>query len=325
MKLGIVGTGPIVREFLDALKDFEQIEFTAICSRNPNTALEFSETWNIPYKYCSYKEMLENKEIDTIYVALPNSLHFQYSLEALEHHKHVICEKPFTTTVEEAYALKKAAINHNVMIFEAITTRHLSNYKSVKRNLDKLGKIKIVQLDFIQYSSRYDLFKSGETPNVFNPVYYGGALADLNIYNIHFAVGLFGRPKEVHYFPNMVRGIDTSGILIMEYEDFKCACVAAKDCHGKPSIRIQGDLGEIYIPSSANSCDGYTLTCSGEPSYIDENQWKSRLVEEFLDFDKMIQEKDYTSCYELLDISIEVVEVFEKARAVAGLKYGKDN
>lgn len=145
--------------------------------------------------------MLENKEIEAIYIVLPNSLHFQYSLEALEHNKHVICEKPFTTTVEEAHTLKKVALDHHVMIFEAITTRHLPNYKSVKSNLGKLGKIKIVQLDFVQYSSRYDLFKSGETPNVFNPVYYGGALADLNIYNIHFVVGLFGKPKKCTIFP----------------------------------------------------------------------------------------------------------------------------
>lgn len=323
MKLGIVGTGPIVREFLEALEEFKQIEIIAICSRNPDTAFEISKYWNIPNRYSSYEEMLGNEEIDTIYVALPNSLHFSYSLKALEHDKNVICEKPFTTTEEEAQTLKKSAKEHNRMIFEAITTRHLSNYMSVKSDLVKLGNIKIVQLDFIQYSSRYDFFKRGETPNVFNPMYFGGALADLNIYNIHFVVGLFGKPKEVRYFPNMLRGIDTSGVLIMLYEEFICICIAAKDCHGSPAIRIQGDLGEIHMKSSANKCNGYTLTSGGNSSDIDVNRWQNRLVEEFLDFDKMIQAKDYTSCYELLDLSITAVEVFEQARAAAGLQYGK--
>ena len=68
---------------------------------------------------------------------------------------------------------------------------------------------------------------------------------DLNIYNINLMLGLFGRPKQIHYFPNIDRGIDTSGIAIMDFESFKAACIAAKDCKAPASVMIQGDKGYI--------------------------------------------------------------------------------
>ena len=79
--------------------------------------------------------------------------------------------------------------------------------------MSSLGKIKLVQCNYSQYSSRYDKFLAGEIPNVFNPVFSGGALQDINIYNLHFVTGLFGKAKEVKYIANSAEnGIDTSGI-----------------------------------------------------------------------------------------------------------------
>ena len=95
-------------------------------------------------------------------------------------------------------------------------------YNKIKELLPELGDIKIVVSNFSQYSSRYDAFKSGTILPAFDYTKAGGSLMDLNIYNIHFIVGLFGEPKDVHYFPNIEHNIDTSGILILEYDNFKC-------------------------------------------------------------------------------------------------------
>lgn len=73
-----------------------------------------------------------------------------------------------------------------------------------------MGDVKIVQLNYSQYSSRYEAFKQGQIAPVFDPKKAGGALMDLNVYNIHFVAGLFGEPKAVHYYPNMKKGVDTS-------------------------------------------------------------------------------------------------------------------
>ena len=88
-------------------------------------------------------------------------------------------------------------------MIEAITNQYLENFKVIKDSLSEIGDIKIVNINYSQYSSRYDAFKQGEIAPAFNPKMGGGALRDLNIYNIHLLVGLFGNPNRVEYLPNV--------------------------------------------------------------------------------------------------------------------------
>ncbi len=93
--------------------------------------------------------------------------------------------------------LIKIAKQQNCLLFEAITNQYLPTYQDIKEKLNEIGKIGIISSNYSQYSSRYDAFKRGEILPVFDVNQSGGALMDLNIYNIHFVVGLFGKPKNV--------------------------------------------------------------------------------------------------------------------------------
>ena len=120
-------------------------------------------------------------------------------------------------------------------------------------------------------NTRYDAFMNGQTPPVFDPAYCGGALMDLNIYNIYFVVGIFGDPKAVHYYPNRhANGIDTSGILILEYPNFVCQCTAAKDSSAHNSAQIIGTEGSILIEPGSNNCQKLVVTRKGKEPYISE-------------------------------------------------------
>lgn len=260
MKLGIVGSGMIVKEFLTITHYLKETELTAICGtkRSEAEVEELSSKYNIKNMFNNYDEFL-NSEIDTVYVALPNNLHFQFAKEALEAGKNVIIEKPFTSNYKEALILSELAREKQLFIFEAITTQYLPNYKKIKELLPTLGNIKIVQCNYSQYSSRYDSFKEGNVLPAFDPKFSGGALMDLNIYNLHYVAGLFGKPKNVEYYPNVEIGIDTSGILILDYETFKCTCVGAKDCKAPIANNIQGDKGCIHQNTPANVCMSFEV------------------------------------------------------------------
>src|SRR5699024_5608849 len=106
------------------------------------------------------------EEIDFVYIASPNSLHFEQAKLALEHGKNVICEKPFTSTVKEAEKLISLAKEKGLMLFEAITTIHLPNYQAIKAQLSQVGTLKVVHCNYSQYSSRYTKLIQGELPNV---------------------------------------------------------------------------------------------------------------------------------------------------------------
>ncbi len=95
---------------------------------------------------------------------------------------------------------------------EAITNQYLKNFQGIKEAVKKIGTLKIIECNYSQYSSRYDAFKEGTILPAFNPKMGGGALMDINIYNIHLVVGLLGKPERVQYYANIERDIDTSGI-----------------------------------------------------------------------------------------------------------------
>ena len=132
MRVGTIGSGVIVDRMIDAMKQTKDVEVVAVYSRTKEKAEAYAKKHQIKKSYHDLEEMFQDNNIDTIYVASPNSLHFEQSKKALQAGKHVICEKPFTPTLKEAEELFHIAKEKNVYIFEAITTIHLPNYQIVK-------------------------------------------------------------------------------------------------------------------------------------------------------------------------------------------------
>ena len=202
------------------------------------------------------------------------------------------------------------------MLFEAILSRYSKNYEHLKDELQKIGKIKLIQANFSKYSSRYDEFRKGVITPTFDKAQGGGALMDLNVYNIHFVVGLFGLPKKVQYFPNLAEnGVDTSGILIMEYPDFQAVCTAAKDSTSDPFVIIQAEDGTIVYPERP----GYVrygerydrLTNLTEE--IDVVAEEDPMKNEFLYMQEIIDTKNTEQMNAWLEKSTMTVAVLEQA------------
>lgn len=327
MKLGIVGAGTIVKDFLEAVPYLKDLELTAIYGRKESESKinDLKSRYGIKKSFYDFDELLKC-DLDAVYIALPNNLHFEFTKRALEANKNVIVEKPFTSTYEEALTLSKLAKERKLFLFEAITTLYLPNYKRIKELIPKLGNIKIVQCNYSQYSSRYDSFRAGKVLPAFDPKFSGGALMDLNIYNIHYVVGLFGKPNNVEYYPNIERGIDTSGVLMLDYGKFKCVCIGAKDCKAPIANNIQGDQGCIYQDTPANICRHFELLMNdGTSSKVNENNFDHRMVNEFIEFIDMIKNKDLKACYEKLEHSLIVTEVQETARKKGRIVFTSDN
>ncbi|MBW6409675.1 Gfo/Idh/MocA family protein [Clostridium weizhouense] len=327
MNIGVVGTGGIVETFLQAVSKVDGVECIALCSRKiSNRTDEMSKKYNIKSVYTDYKEMLEDKLIDFIYIALPNSLHYSYALKALENRKHVICEKPFTSTIKESEHLIKIAKDNNLFLFEGITTIYLPNFIDIKNKIKELQNIKLVQCNFSQYSSRYNSFMNGEIPNVFNPKFSGGALYDINIYNLHFVIGLFGKPVDVRYLANIAEnGIDTSGIVTLRYKDFVCECVGAKDTMSPSFVYIQGRNGYVKLDSSTNECLSFETCIDGKIESYNNQEVSNRMVYELKNFKEIFNNDNKDMCYKLLEHSLNVVETAVKARKDAGIVFPADN
>ena len=328
VNIGIVGSGTIVESFIEAANANGDINIISIYSRDKSSERikYLMEKYSIIMAYSDYDEMLKNTMLDFIYVASPNTLHFEHSLKALEAGKNVICEKPFTSTKKEAKALYAAAKLNNKMIFEAIVNIHMPNFKLIRDLLPELGQIRSIQLNYSQYSSRYDKFLAGETPNVFNPHFSGGALMDINIYNVHFMMGLFGEPLKHKYYPNIERGIDISGLLVMEYGGFFASLVGAKDTESDNFAVIQGEKGTLYIGNGANGCEYLELKSNRQKRSIKYNlqHQTNGLYYEIGEFKRIYSEWDYDAFKELCEYSISVISLVEDARKEAGILFAAD-
>lgn len=321
MNLCAIGTGAITKSMLAEFARSDVLHVTAVYSRREETGKAVAQEFGIGKVYTSMEEMLADPTIEMVYVASPNSIHYGQTKAALLAGKHVICEKPFAPTVAEAEELIALAKEKHLLLFEAITTAHHPHYGFIRENLPKLGKLKLVSAVFCQYSSRYPALLAGKVSPVLDHAFAGGALMDINLYNIHFVVGLFGAPKSVRYFPNRHEtGVDTSGMLVLEYEDFVCQCMGAKDCAARNGVQIIGESGCLEVTPSASNCQTLELNIRGQEPvklHLPENPW----YHEVQDLGRLVEAEDYEYCYKALETTRNVVEVLEKARRYAGFDF----
>ena len=321
MKFATIGTGAITKSMLAEYARSEDLQCIAILSRKEETGRAIAEQFGIPKVYTDMDSMLADPEIEMVYVASPNSIHYRQTKAALLAGKHVICEKPFAPTVAEAEELINLAKDKHLLLFEAITTAHHPNYALIRQQLPTLGPIKVVQCTFCQFSSRYPALLAGNVSPVLDPAYKGGALMDINLYNIHFVVGLFGAPNAVHYYPNIhTNGVDTSGLLVLEYPGFVCHCVGAKESAAINGVQIVGEQGYIHVTPSGSNCQTVEICLRGQDPQVTsypEGPW----YYEVQDIGKLVSAMNYDACYAALETTIKVVDVLENARKDGKLSF----
>lgn len=328
MKLGMIGAGKIAQEVLTFINEIDRIDLVAIAAtpRSEDKLKNLSEEYKIDKYYTDYEKLLANEEVEVVYVALPNNLHYEVMDKALDYGKDIICEKPFAANINQALKIFKKAEEKNLILLEAMSNRFIPNAVKVKEQLSKLGKIKIVSFNYSQYSSRYDRFKEGDIAPAFSLGNAGGALMDLNIYNIDYAVNLFGKPSDVKYYPNIEKSIDTSGVCVLDYDDFKVVSIGAKDSSASLVNTIQGEDGTIEIPDALNNFASYKIKkTGGDYKDYNGNADKSRLYYEFVAFEEIIRNRDKKRVDELKDVTLITSEVLNQARIEAGIFFPADS
>lgn len=325
MNIGIVGGGYIVPEFLTAARATKGLQVHGIWARRAEIREKFVSEWTIPVSYDSYEALLADPAIDAIYLALNNHLHLSFGLQALDAGKDLLLEKPMTVTLDGTRQLYDRAAQRGRIIFEMITNQYCPAFSAVAERLPQLGALRLVFLNYTQYSKRYDKFRQGIIEPVFDPGKSGGALLDLNIYNLHLAVGWFGVPKQVRYLPTIQRGIDTSGTVILEYEGFLCMCTAAKDCRGAAGLTIQGENGYISSEVPPNILSGFSLHLPEQtPEHIQFAPRESRFCDELDAFVAHYEPRDDVWFRERAAHSLRVMEVLDAAIQSGGLALAGD-
>lgn len=315
IKYSVIGTSWITKSFIDGANLIDELVLDGVCSRSLEKGEKFREETGAKRVFTSVEDLAQS-DTELVYVASPNSCHYEQCKILLENKKHIICEKPITITADQFTDLVSLAREKGVVYFEAIMYMHSPARETLKKAVETLGEIRSANIDFSQLSSKYPALKNGELPNIFNPEMKTGALNDLGIYCVYPVVDLFGIPKEIIPYQQFLHtGADGCGSAVFVYDDKTVTITYSKVGQSRGVSQIMGDLGTITIGSISQTDNIYLYNNNGEKTElvpdIDKKYHMSNEARSAVEFIKKPLSEKLTECQEM---NRKVLECMEKMR-----------
>jgi xylose dehydrogenase (NAD/NADP) len=245
VRWGLLSTARINKQLIPAISTSKRGDLVAVASRDHKTAVDYADKWNIPNAFCSYQDMLSSEIIDAVYISLPNHLHAEWSIKAMEAGVHVLCEKPFAISVDEVDQMIAASRQYKRVLAEAFMYRHHPQTKIAGEMIQsgQLGDICNIQGVFN--------FTITNPRNIrLIPQYGGGSLWDVGIYPVSFAQFIMGGlPERVSGFQWIGKaGVDETFAGILNYSDNRMAMISSSfRMPFHTSIEILGTDGRLIL------------------------------------------------------------------------------
>lgn len=318
LKLAIISTSRIVDEFLQHVSEMPEVSVQALCCRpqSGDKARAWAAQYGIPQVFTDEDACYRAGGFDAVYVGTANHLHYSAAKRALAAGYHVILEKPFTGTAAEARELYALADEKGVMLLEAITVYYLPQFAFLQQQLEKIGPVRGAMASFCARSRRYDDFLKGIWNTTFDPACQGGALNDMNVYNLHLLVGLLGTPRRAEYRASRAgNGIDTAGLALLDYGDFTAAALAAKDREGVNGMTLQGPGGHLVVEGGTNAMPVVYSVLGGVRGGGDRTEAPAadrfRMAYEFAEFARIILQQDTAAEAQARARTLAVMDLLE--------------
>lgn len=251
MKMAILGAGSIAKSMAATINKMEEVTNYAVASRNYKNAEDFAKEFKFTKAYGSYEEMLSDPEVDLVYIATPHSHHYQHVKLCLNHGKHVLCEKSFAVNAKQAEEMITLAEEKKLLLTEAIWTRYMPLRKTLDKVIDSgiIGKTSVLTANLG--------YVINHIPRLIEPYLAGGALLDVGVYTINFALMAFGNDIETITSTAVItdKGVDSQNSITLIYKDGRMAVLnstilSQTDRQGI----ISGNKGFI-IAENINNCE----------------------------------------------------------------------
>lgn len=319
-RIGIIGTNFVSDWLCEAAMETGLFVCAAVYSRAEESGRAFADKHNISTVYTDLETFLSS-DLDVVYVASPNYLHCQHAVAAMQHGKHVLCEKPIATTSEELELMKKTAKENHRVLLEAMRPAFDPAIQLVKDSLPALGQIRRVCLEYCQYSSRYDKYKNGEIMNAFNPALGNAAIMDIGVYAVHVCLQLFGKPTEEILSKSVIlpNGMEGMGTIFLPYADFQAEVVYAKIIDSVNGSCIIGENGAILIDKISTPGSIKLKLRGKEPVELVDSVVPNNMIYELKVLADLIDRGDTDHRY--MEISTMEMEVLDTVRKQNNIQF----
>lgn len=244
---GLLSTAHINRKLIPAIRETPRAELVSVASRSQSRASHYAAEWNIPRAHGSYEALLEDPDVDVVYVSLPNSLHAEWTVKALESGKHVLCEKPLALSVAECDQIIQASQANRMIAMEAVMYLYhpiLRKAREMVRH-GAVGEITMVRGSFSFLLDRPDDVR-------WDPTLGGGSLWDIGSYPVSFIRWIAGAPDRVYGWETpSSSGVDATFAGMLRYDN---ELLGVFDCSFREPFRNQAEVagteGRLIIEHS---------------------------------------------------------------------------
>jgi len=318
LRWGFLSAGGIATAVADDFR-IAGINIQAVGARDLAKANEFADKFGIPNRHQGYEALVNDPEVDAVYISTPHPWHHQHALLALNAGKHVLLEKPFTINAREAQEIKELAAAKKLFVLEAMWTRFLPSMDAIFAVINSgiLGDIRLVTADHSQYLPH--------VARLWEPELGGGALLDLGIYPVSFAVRVLGLPKQVIAKTTLTgQHVDETTSLIFEYESgAQASLTTCMSAAGPVTATVVGTFGRIEIDTPFYNQTSFKVFNQGGEviqSYDEKIKGVGRQYQG-LHLEKCVADGLLESPVLSVTESVEIMKVMDALRAQMGVKY----
>ncbi|MHA6532934.1 Gfo/Idh/MocA family protein [Paenibacillus sp. BAC0078] len=321
VKWGILSTGWIAHQFATDLAHASNGIAYAVGSRNQESADEFARNHGIPVAYATYEDLVNDPEVDAIYIGTPHPFHKDNALLALRAGKAVLCEKPFTVNSGELEEVVAYAREHKLFLMEAMWSRYIPANAKVREWIaaERIGEVRLVQADLG--------FRAEWNPQsrLLNPALGGGALLDVGIYPISFASMIFGpHPESIASTVHIGEtGVDEHFSLLLSYGGGKTAVLSGGvRLNMLQEAKVFGTQGHIIVKGTLVNPKSAELYVDGElAETFEDDRTSVGYAFEAEEVGRCLQAGLTESPVLTLDESLAILKLLDQVRAQWGLAY----
>ena len=322
IRWGIIGTGKIAKAFSKGLSYVPDAELIAIGSRSIDSANGFGDEFGVPHRHGNYASLVEDPDVDVVYIATPHAIHAENILLSLEAGKAVLCEKPFTLNMTQAKTAIDLARRKKLFLMEAMWNRYIPLMVKLRELLADgiIGELKMLEIGmgFIAPRDNSSLY-------FFNPDMGGGILLDGGCYAVSLASMIFRSPPSriasMAYLGES--GVDEQSAMIFGYEgDPMAVLYLSFNTSIPPAFRIMGTKGRISVHPPLFNPTRMTITKADQEDEIIEIPFEGNGYNyEIAEVMHCLRESKLESDVMPLDETLEIMQTLDNIRAQWNLKY----
>ncbi|QWX85457.1 Gfo/Idh/MocA family oxidoreductase [Cellulophaga sp. HaHaR_3_176] len=319
IRWGVIGLGNIAHQFVKDLLLVKDAELIAVASRDRVKADEFGKKYKATHCFGSYEELYACEEVDIIYIATPHSFHAENAIVAMNHGKHVLCEKPIGVNTSEVTKMVNAAKNNGVFLMEALWTRFFPTIKKIKEIVAEgtIGEIKYINADFAFYG-----LNRSEESRLLNPNLAGGSLLDIGIYPIFLAYLFLGKPEQILAASKMYKtGVEIQTSMLLNYKNAQAILYSGINSKVEMKPEISGTKGSIILDATWHLTEGYTLIVDGETTHFDMPTTGKGFFYEIEEVHSCLKSNKMQSDLWSHQNSLDIIGIIDTIRAKTGIVF----